>query len=260
MRAERKSAVRYYRSYTDEFVESRQQDFLLPENYTWVHTSPVYRAVAQLLYGAAFAFEFFYARFALHIKVVGRDKLKGLRDTGYFLYGNHTQPIGDAFAPAQYAFPKRIYAVAGTANLGIPVLGRLLPMLGALIIPDSVRQMKDFLGAVQYHLAHKSCIVIYPEAHVWPYCGFVRPFPATSFRFPVEFGVPAYCMTTTYQKRAWGKKPRATVFIDGPFVADGTAGRKAEQKRLHDEIYACMQARSKAGTYDYIRYEKEAVQ
>ncbi len=249
--------TRYYREYTEDFVESRQQEEKLPEDFVWLHENIFYRAAAAVLYGIAFIFSFFYSYFGLHIRVVGREKLKNCKGQGIFLYGNHTQPVGDAFAPAMYIFPKRLYTVAGAANLGIPLLGRLLPMLGALIVPQSMAQMKPFLNAIGYHLEHGRCIIIYPEAHVWPYCSFVRPFPETSFRYPVQFGAPAYCMTTTYQKRRRGQKPGITTYIDGPFYPEQELGKKAAQRKLHDEIYQCMQERSQASTYQYIRYVRK---
>ncbi len=250
--------VRYYREFTDDFVESGQQDKRLPEGYQWLHRNPLYRAAAAILYGIAVIFAFFYSHFVLHIRVVGREKFKACRGKGIFLYGNHTQPVGDAFAPAMYICPKRLYTVAGAANLGIPVLGKLLPMLGALILPESFSQMKSFQEAMQYHLEHGRCIIIYPEAHVWPYCSFVRPFPETSFHYPVQYGEPVYCMTTTYQKRRHGEKPRITTYIDGPFEPDLNLSKKEAIRKLHDEISDCMQDRSRASTYEYIRYEKMA--
>ncbi|MCD8326950.1 MAG: 1-acyl-sn-glycerol-3-phosphate acyltransferase [Lachnospiraceae bacterium] len=250
--------TRYYREYTDDFVESRQQDETLPEDFVWLHENIFYRAAAAVLYGIAVIFSFFYSYFGLHIRVVGREKLKRCKGQGIFLYGNHTQPMGDAFAPAMYIFPKRLYTVAGAANLGIPVLGKVLPMLGALIVPQSVAQMRSFLNAMKYHLEHGRCIIVYPEAHVWPYCGFVRPFPETSFRYPVQFGAPAYCMTTTYQKWRRGQKPRITTYIDGPFYPDQEMRKKEAQRKLHDEIAQCMRERSKASTYEYIRYVRKS--
>lgn len=65
--------------------------------------------------------------------------LRQCAKSGCFLYGNHTQPVGDAFIPVRALAPKRSYVVVSPANLGIRVLGPLLPMLGALLIPNSIR-------------------------------------------------------------------------------------------------------------------------
>ncbi len=250
-------SVRKYRSYTEDFVESKDQDIKLPEDYVWIHKNPFYRLYMAVLYATAQVFTFFYTRFYLHVRVVNRKAFKRCKDTGYFLYGNHTQPVGDAFTPIRLMLPKRMYTVMSPANLGIPMLGKILPGLGGLPIPESMDGMKKFLDALQTRIDEKTCIMIYPESHVWPWCDFIRPFPDTSFRFPVMYNVPAFCMTTTYQKRRHGKKPRATIYVDGPFYPHPELGVRKARKQLHDEIYTCMQKRSKNSTYAYIKYEKE---
>ncbi len=259
MKAKRENNIQYYHSLTEDFVVSSRQNISLPACYRWIHKSVWYRMTAQLLYGIACVFALFYTRVVLHVKIVNRKSLKEFRRGGIFLYVYQTQPSAYALAPARYVFPKRIYTVAAASNLGISVIGKLLPMLGALIAPGRLSQTKEFLTAVKYHASHGRCIVIYPEAHVWPYCTFVRPFPTTSFRFPVMCDAPSFCMTTTYQRRNHRKKPRITVYIDGPFYPDKNMSQKNAQKRLHDEIYECMKERCKSNTYEYIRYVKESV-
>ncbi|MCD7882703.1 MAG: hypothetical protein LUI87_03190 [Lachnospiraceae bacterium] len=248
----------YYRDYTDDFVESAHQDQTLPEDYRWIHKNIFYRLISAVLYCAALIFALLYGRFVLHIRVENRKVLKKAQKTGCFLYGNHTQPMGDVFGPALYCFPMRISAIASPSNLGIPVIGKLLPMLGGLFIPDSMGQMKRFMEAVQYYVGKKRCIVIYPEAHVWPWCTFIRPFQATAFRFPVLYHVPAFCMTTTYQQRKHGSKPKIVVYIDGPFFAEPGKNKREQQMELHDRIHACMESRSRMSTCEYIRYQKES--
>ena len=250
--------TKYYHSFDEDVVVSKRQDMQIPKRYKWYHTNLIYRLVSDIVYALATVFAFIYAKLVLHIKVENRKAFLKCRKQGYILYGNHTQPIGDAFNPATYVAPKRIYTVAGPANLGIPVLGRLLPMLGALITPGSYDGTKQLLAAVEQHLQKGRCIVVYPEAHVWPWCAFIRPFSDTAFKFPVMFHVPCYCMTTTYQQPKHGRKPRIVVYIDGPFYVEERVKAKEEQRRLHDEVFACMNSRSQSSNYEYIRYEKEA--
>lgn len=249
-------SVRYYKTYSDEYVESSNQDYKLPVNYIWVHKNIVYRLFSFIIYGFACVFGCI-SRLILHISVKNRRILYSCRSTGYFLYGNHTQPVGDVFVPSQIVFPKRMYAIAGTANLGIPVIGKLLPLMGALPVPETLQGLKKFISAVNYRINENKCVVIYPEAHVWPFCSFLRPFPITSFRFPVITKKPSFCMTTTYQKRKVGKKPKITVYIDGPFWPDASLKQKEQQKKLCSQIYDCMVKRSRNSTYEYIQYKKE---
>jgi len=123
--------------------------------------------------------------------------------------------------------------------------------------PESFRGMKKFNEAIRQRIREGNCVVLYPEAHVWPWYTGIRPFPATSFGFQVECSAPSFCMTTTYQKRKHGKKPGITIYLDGPFYPDTSLPMKKQKNRLRDEIYNCMTRRSKNSTYQYIIYEEE---
>ncbi len=249
--------IKYYKSFTDDFVESSNQEQKIPGNYKAYHTNVLYRAVSAVLYVIAIIFGWVYQKAVLHVKLVNKEVLRKEKNRGYFLYGNHTQPIGDVFGPAVYMTPKRMYAIASPANLGIPVIGKLLPMLGAIVTPSDMKGMKEMMNAIGTHVEKKRCIVVYPEAHVWPWCDFVRPFPSTSFRFPVELDAPSFAMTTTYQKREGGKKPEVTVYIDGPFYPDKTLSAKKAQKKLCEEIHEAMELRSRNSNAEYVRYLPE---
>lgn len=243
--------TRYYTSFSDDFVQTRNQDCRVPEDYPWLPN----RFLSGLVYGLAVLFSAVYLPLGLHVRYRNRGVLRQAMDTGAFLYCNHTQPFGDVFLPALPCLPGRIYTVVSAANLAIPVIGRLLPCLGALPIPDSMQGMRRFTAAMEQRLNEKRCIAIFPEAHVWEYCTRIRPYGDGAFKYPVKFSRPAYAMTVTYQKRRWGRKPKATVYIDGPFFPDAALTPKGRAARLRDQVYACMQERSKNSNYDYIRYE-----
>lgn len=253
---QQKTRTYRYRTFEDDFVDSGNQRFELPEGFEWVREGALRRAASGALYGAALACAQAYLRLHLHWRVENRAVLGRRRGRGFVLYCNHTQPVGDAFAPEVAVFPARIYVVASPANLGIPHLGKLLPTAGALPVPSTVAGMKKFRDAIRRRLREGSAVVVYPEAHVWPYCTKIRPFPATSFSFAVENDVPAYSMTTTYQRRKAGGAPRAIAYLDGPFWPDGSLSKKAAREKLHDEVFAAMERRSRQSDCEYVRYEK----
>lgn len=245
---------RYYSSFTDDFEESANQNLKLPQNYKWVRTDIVSKLLSGLVYGLAVIFGGAYCRFFLHMKVKGKKNLKGIKG-GFFIYGNHTQPIGDVFIPALCVLPKRIYTVVSTANYGIPVIGKLLPFLGALPIVDSLHGIKQLNKAMEQRLKKGHPIVIYPEAHVWEYYTDIRPFPDTSFKFPVKFDTPTFAMTVTYKKSGLFKKPIMEVFLDGPFYPQGSSVRD-KTRDLHQKVLAAMLERSKSSNCSYIEYKE----
>ncbi len=249
-----KKQIRYYKTLHDDFVESSDQDYTLPENFVWIRQSKRARFVRPILYAIGYLFALIYGKTVLHLKIVKAVDMKDYRNTGAVVYGNHTQPIGDVFVPGLVCAPKQCYTIASPANLGIPIIGALLPWMGALPIPSDFKQMKNFLGAVHQRLQENNCVIVYPEQHVWPYCTQIRPYPATSFDYAVKNRVPAFCMTTTYQRRRFSKKPKTTVYLDGPFYADVSLSPQAQKEALRDQVYACMQKRSEQSTYQYVEY------
>ena len=235
--------VMEYRSFDQDFVEAPDQQYTLPADYSWLRTSRRDRCLSGLIYGAALVFASVYLPLGLHVRIKNRRVLKQAAKTGFFLYGNHTQPIGDVVLPAAAVLPRRIYTVVSPANLSLPVLGKILPYLGALPLPSALSGAKKLQEAMAHHLQGGHPIVIYPEAHVWPYFSGVRPYSEAAFKYPVKFHAPVYCMTTTYQKRRFSKKPRLTLYLDGPFFPDDALPPKAQAAALRDAVYHCMKQR-----------------
>ncbi len=250
--------IEYYKTFEDDFVESKDQNISLKENYKWIHTNPIYRAVSWIIYGIAWLIIRIAFPIAYGIKIENKEVLKPYKNVGYFVFGNHTQVIGDVFKSPYVVWNKRSYVIASPANLGIPVIGKILPSLGALTIPTDFNKMRNFMDAIHTRIEQKHVISIYPEAHLWPYYTGIRPFPETSFKFPVSENKPSFTITTTYQKRKHRKKPKVICFVDGPFWPDKTLSKKDRVKKLHDEVYNTMVERSKNSTYDYVIYEQRS--
>ena len=245
--------ILYYTSTEDDFYADGKEH-TLPEDYRFLRERRRDRFLSAFLYGCAAVFSTFYCRLGLHLHIYGAKKLRRQKG-GCFIYGNHTQPLGDVFLPALAALPRRIYTVVSPANLDLPVIGRLLPHLGALPLPGTLRGLSDFERALRQRCEEGHPIAIYPEAHVWPYYTEIRPFSDASFSYPVRMGVPVYTATAVYRKRRLGRRPRLELYIDGPFMPEGE-GRRQRAASLHTQVRAAMEARSAASDCAYVEYRK----
>lgn len=250
--------VIYYSTYTDDVVESSNQNYRLKSGYRWINNNVFHKAGSHIIYGIAVIAGLTGCKLVWGISYKNKKVLRECIDKGYFIYANHTQPVGDVVIPAISCIRKRVYVIVSQANYGIPVIGKLLPMLGALPIPNSISEYKKFTKAYKKRISDGHPVVIYPEAHVWPYYNKIRPFEKTSFRFPAELGAPVYVMTTTYtRRRLFGramKKPKINVYVDGPYYIDENLSIKDNQQQLHDKVYEVMNMRSKQSDYEYIQY------
>lgn len=246
--------IRYYESFDEDFFQ-KDEVYKLEKDYEYIQRKLYKRVISSILYAIAFVFSSVYCRLFLHVRFVGTKKIRDEKG-GFFLYGNHTQPIGDVFNPALACFPKRIYTVVSPANLHLPVIGKLIRPLGALPLPNSLTGMKNFNRAVEIRIKDGHPVVIYPEAHLWDYYTDIRPFREAAFTYATRIGAPVYCFTSTYQKRKIGKKPRITIYIDGPFSSDAKDKRE-RAKELCSKVWEQMKSRAELSDYEYIKYVKK---
>ena len=70
--------VRYYTSFQDDFVQSSEQDCVLPSDYQWVRSDLWARFLSGLIYGLAVIFGTLYCRCFLHMRVKGRENIKSI--------------------------------------------------------------------------------------------------------------------------------------------------------------------------------------
>ena len=250
--------TKIYHSYSDDFVETADQTYELPADYRWVDGSRSGKVKYAVLHGVGLVIASIYDKIILGRRVHDRDAIKRFHNEdggGYFIYANHTQPVGDAALPMLLSFPRRAYVIVSPSNLGIPVIGPLLPYLGALPTPSDMQGLKELDKAVEQRLSEGSAIMVYPEAHLWPWHTGIRPLPTSAFSFPVATGRPVFTATTTYHESRLRKHPRATVYVDGPFYPDESLSKPKRKAKLRDEVQAAMERRAAESTCEYVHYE-----
>ncbi|MBP5311293.1 MAG: 1-acyl-sn-glycerol-3-phosphate acyltransferase [Clostridia bacterium] len=243
----------------DEFSKAVIKPVSIDKNYKYDRTKGISAAVRFFFYRmVATPLAFLYCKIFLHYSCPDRKKLKPYRKEGYFLYGNHTSNYGDPLMPNLFAFPKDVYFVVHPNNVSMPVLGVINRYIGAIPLPDDIDAAKNFTSFINERITAKDCVVIYPEAHIWPYYTDIRNFPDKSFGYPARLGSPVFCFTNTYRKRyLFGKelsKPKIVTIIDGPFCPDMKKGIGERKKELRDAVYARMKERAALSDKEYICY------
>ncbi|MBQ3413731.1 1-acyl-sn-glycerol-3-phosphate acyltransferase [Candidatus Saccharibacteria bacterium] len=256
--------VFYYESEEDDPIKTNEQEQKievgLPEGYEFIPRHFWVRMYSAVLFRLFWVFGQWYERRYWQAKFYGQEKLAAAKGRGFVLYCNHTNPFHDVFGPA-VAAKRRIFTVISPVNLLIPGIGKFLPMIGGMPLGKTRAEKQAFNEAVDKRLGQKKVLVIYPEAHVWPYHTGVRKFPAggRSFKYAVRNKLPVYTMTTTYHKRKdkkRGELPRMDVYIDGPFWPDEKLSDVENQEMLAEKVFESMEKHAKKSTYEYFRYIK----
>ena len=255
---EREEKVIYYRDeLNDEFAGDNIVTKQIDGNYRYLRKGIVGRLLHVFFYRLiATPLAFLYMKLHFHHKMVNKKALRQVRHKAFYLYGNHTHFMADALIPTMVSFPRKISVIVHPNNVSMPVLGKITPYLGALPLPDERKAYKNFMDAMKELMQEEQAIMIYPEAHIWPFYTDIRPFKDTSFHYPVQYKVPVFSLTNTYQKRRFSKNPQIVTYIDGPFYADSDKTAKEQKQELRNQVYQCMKERAKRNNMEIIKYIK----
>ncbi len=251
-----KKIVYYSDPVNDDFAMTKIKKKFIDENYKFVPKSKLYTAWTCIIRALAYPVIFFIECIIHGVTFKNKKALKGIK--GAYVYGNHTSYL-DAYTSNLVSFPVRQKIIANSDAVSIKFFGPTIKALGCIPIPDTVRGMSKFLKAVEYCHKRGENITINPEAHIWPYYNGVRPFPATSFRYPVIDGAPVVAFFMAYQQpkgiEKLFRKVKRVVYISDVMYPDMTIPKKQAQKKIRDEVYNFMDECSKKySTLEVIKY------
>lgn len=242
----------------DEFSKAKIIPRKIDKNYDYSQKTYLKKFLHRFCYTVvAKPVAWCFLKIKYHHKIIGKEKLKKLHNSGFFMYGNHTNAAADALIPTMVAHPADTYVIVHPNNVSMPVFGKVTPYLGALPLPDDTDAAKNFIKEITEKITEKKCVMIYPEAHIWPFYTKIRPFTENSFRYPIQNKCPVMCFTNTYQKRKFGKKAKIVTYIDGPFYADSSLKGKAQKVELRNRVYEAMVERSRNNTLVLATYIKK---
>ena len=233
----------------------------LPRGFRFVSKNPLWRVLEFVFYRlVATPLIWLIGKIGFGLRIKNRRALKKLRGTGYYMYGNHTQDMMDAYSPTLVSFPRHTHVVVSPQTVASPALRVPVMLLGGIPVPSDLDGLRSFMKALSYRVGQKRVVMIYPEAHIWPWYTGIRCFPDTSFTYPVKDGVPAVAAVTTYRRRKIFHKlpPRLTVTVSEPFYPDASLGERQARRKLRDEVYGfmCREA-SSPENYAYYHYVKK---
>lgn len=242
----------------DDFDELGLQRPNVPEGYHYERRNPINRFFSGILYhGIAKPVLGCYC-WLKGIKYVNKKNLKKLNGQGAYLYANHVA-ITDVFKYQAHLFffKKRVNIIGYPDSLSMPIVKHVVRALGYLPVPNhgDIKNMIALTNACEFYLKKKQFILIYPEAHIWPYYTKIRNFQNGSFIYPAKHNTPVVPIVTTWRKPKIGKKPKQTIIIGEPIFSKPELSLLDNKNYLHKECLAAMKAMSESvSQYEYIEY------
>ncbi len=253
--------IYYSDELNDDFAGTDINTCEVKSDFTFVNRNIFWRICEFIVYRVIVTpLVWVFGKVAYGLKIRNRKALRKLKKTGYFLYGNHTQGVMDAFTPTLCTFPKKAHIVVNPDAVSIKGLRQIVLMLGGIPLPTEMKAYKPFRKALETRIKEGKVVTIYPEAHIWPYYTGIRPYKATSFSYPVSMNVPCVAFTTTFRQRKIFKNayPKLTVTLSEPFYPDASLPEKEARQKLRDEVYAFMvSTAAREDNYEYIKYVKK---
>ena len=244
----------------DDFASSKDKitPIVVDDKYKYEHKSFVYKLCSFILYRIiATPIAFVITKLIYGLRIKNKKVLRKIKG-GYFLYGNHTNALSDVFSPSMACFPRAVKIVANPNGVSIPVVGKITPMLGALPLPSTLSATKNFLRAMKNSLNKGNVIMIYPEAHIWPYYNEIRPFADSSFAYPIKFDAPVVAFAVTYRKRKIFKKlpPLITLTLSDAFYPKDFASKTELRNAVCDFMTDTVKTEGSVAYHNYVYKEK----
>lgn len=254
-----KKKVKYYSDEkNDDFARLNIKQKPLGEDFEYEHTNLIWNTCSCVVYRfIAKPLIFVIVKVAHRQRFKNKKVLKQVKNSGAFLYSNHTNYVLDAGVPNLIKPIKRNYIVVNPSATSIPGMKNLVEMLGAIPIGENLSENKKMIKCINHRIDEKKFITIYPEAHIWPYYTGIRDFESVSFGYPCYTNSPSFTITNCYQKRKVGKRPKVVSFVDGPFYPDNSLPLKERKEKLRNECFESMEKRTReSSTYSYVSYER----
>ena len=259
---EKEVKVKYYSDEVHEdFANNGIQAKKVDSNYKYINRNPFSiffgNLILMLLFPVAYLVEFFLYR----PKFVNRKNvLRKVKRTGYYIYSNHVLEVDPLVIPTRSNRFKKCYIAASAETFSInPMVSWLVKSFGGFPVPNTPEMYYRYVDFIKHVISKKRRVLMYPEAHIWPYCNWIRAYTSTSFKYPIMTNSPIVTFTTCFTpNKKPGKKPKIVIYVDGPFYPNQNLKYEDAVEDLRNQAFEMMSARAKKySTVEYIKYVKK---
>ena len=259
MKKNKERVIYYQDEVNDDFMENNLESVSIPETFKYKRTNKFNNFISGWFYYCVAKPILYMVNFFSGVRYVNQKEMKKYKKQGCFIYSNHTN-VFDAFAiQVGIVRGKRCNVIALSDSYSNFLLRHVGRALGYIPIPDNIKVMRNFMDGIEFYInkEHQD-ILIYPEAHIWPYYTKIRPFPSVSFRYPAKLNAPVIPVVTTYRKSKFFKKPRITLVVGTAILPKPELTVTQNKEYLRNECYKQMvEISERYKQPEYIKYIKK---
>lgn len=215
-------------------------EFNIDENYEYVPKSKVFSLLSNgLYYGIAFPILKVLMKIVYDFKIEGKENIRNLKE-GAVTVSNHVLFLDCAMVGLAYGF-KKVYFTTLEGSFKIPFVRKLIKLLRAMPIPDSIKNMGYFIKAVD-NILQEDSVHFYPEAALFPYFNKIRHFKNGAFDFAVRNNKPIVPMVITFRepkgvRKIFKKKKDVTLTVLEPIRPPKDGNTKERIENLKNRVY-----------------------
>ncbi len=198
-----------------------------PENILFVIYSKIIRFILATV-GPIFTF------FAYHLKVEGRQNLKGVKKA--ITVSNHVLET-DILINRLAAFGHKQYVTGASFNNKKGFFGYTLKAGGLLPLGESFKAQKNLVKVIEEVVENNGYVHFYAEQSLWNRYERSRPFKIGAFHFAAKLNVPVIPITFVFREppkimRWYRKKKFVTAIIGKPVYPDSEPTLKDQEQVL----------------------------
>lgn len=260
MRKKKRGDIFYYKSF-DEDVQnlSFTSRIEINDDFKYENNNIFYRFFSFILYWVIAKPILALACKIRGISIKNRKYLKELRNTGYFVYGNHISNFDAISVNTLGILNRKVYLVAYSDALSIPCVKFIARGLGMIPLGNTMKSQINMMKYMEKLIRKKKCILIYPEGHEWPYFTSIRPFKEGAFHYPSKFNVPILPFVQIVKERKVFKncKPKLEIRFLKPIYPKENFSIKENKEYLMSECFKEMNEEiSKFKQVEFYKYIK----
>ena len=220
-------------------------EFNIDKNYEYISKSKRFLFASNLIYyGIAYPILKLLTKIIYDLKIEGKENIKNI-ENGAISVSNHVLFLDCAMIGLAYG-KKEIYYTTQEGSFKIPFVRKLIKLLKAIPIPQSIENKKHFLKAIGETLSKGSIVHFYPEAALWPYCDKIRKFKNGAFDVAVRNNVPIIPIVFKFRepigiRKIFKRKKDVTLKILDPIKCEEEKNIKEKVEELKEKVFKEME-------------------